>query len=107
MRAYRLKERHMLIFLFTGLPFLALAIWPTAVGWVSLKLNVQYQTVGLLCVAGFFILVIFELLTIVSLQDRKISALAQIVGILMEKQGISDRLATEPNAAPSSGPVQP
>jgi small-conductance mechanosensitive channel len=107
MRAYRLKERHMLIFLFTGLPFLALAIWPTAVGWFALKLNVQYQTVGLLCVAGFFILVIFELLTIVSLQDRKISALAQIVGILMEKQGISDRLPAEPNPAASSGPVQP
>jgi len=43
----------------------------------------------------------------VSLQDRKISALAQIVGILMEKQGISDRLATEPNPAHPTGPVQP
>ncbi|MGD0389119.1 MAG: DUF2304 domain-containing protein [Tepidisphaeraceae bacterium] len=114
MRAYRLKERHMLIFLFTGLPFLALAVWPTAVGWFALKLQVQYQTVGLLCVAGFFILVIFELLTIVSLQDRKISALAQIVGILMEKQGISDRLgaggkafAAQPTPAPSSDPLQP
>jgi small-conductance mechanosensitive channel len=121
MRAYRLKERHMLIFLFTGLPFLALSIWPTAVGWVALKMHVQYQTVGLLCVAGFFILVIFELLTIVSLQDRKISALAQIVGILMEKHGMSDRLGAEgkafamegkafaagANPAPSSDPVQP
>jgi small-conductance mechanosensitive channel len=106
MRAYRLKERHMLLFVFTGVPFLALAVWPTAIGWLALKLNVQYQTVSLLCVAGFFILVVFELLTIVSLQDRKISALAQIVGILMEKQGMSDRLAGDSTAAPSSDSVQ-
>jgi hypothetical protein len=38
---------------------------------------------------------IFELLTIVSLQDRKISTLAQIVGILMEKHGMSDRFPAE------------
>jgi len=40
---------------------------------------------------------VFELLTIVSLQDRKISTLAQIVGIMMEKHGMSDRDPTHPD----------
>jgi hypothetical protein len=31
------------------------------------------------------------LLTIVSLQDRKIATLAQLVGIIMERQGIDER----------------
>jgi hypothetical protein len=34
---------------------------------------------------------VFELLTIVSLQDQKISTLAQLVGILMEKQKLAER----------------
>ncbi len=36
MRVYRLKERHMLMFILTGLPFFALAIWPAGLGgWRS------------------------------------------------------------------------
>jgi hypothetical protein len=91
LRAYRLKERHMLLFAFTGLPFLVLAIWPSGVGWLAEKLHIEYHTVSVLCVAAFLIVMIFELLTIVSLQDRKISTLAQMVGILMEKHGMSER----------------
>jgi hypothetical protein len=102
LRAYRLKERHMLLFAFTGLPFLILAVWPRGIGWLALKLQIEYQTVSLLCLAAFLILMVFELLTIVSLQDRKISTLAQIVGILMEKHGMSDRFPAEnPPGAPT------
>ena len=96
MRSYRLKERHMLLFTLTGLPFLILAIWPLGVGWLGHKLGIDYHTISVLCIAAFLILMVFELLTIVSLQDRKIATLAQIVGILMEKHGISDR-AAEPS----------
>ena len=106
MRSYRLKERHMILFLLTGLPFLLLAVWPSAIGWVGHKLGVQYQTVSLLCVAAFFILVIFELLTIVSLQDRKIATLAQIVGILMEKHGMGDRPTGESKPSETSDPAR-
>jgi len=95
LRTYRLKERHMLLFLFTGLPFLVLAIWPTGVGWVAQRLHIGYQTVSLLCVVAFLILMVFEFLTIVSLQERKIATLAQIVGIMMEKHGMSDREISE------------
>jgi hypothetical protein len=37
------------------------------------------------------ILIIFELLSIVSVQDRKITTLAQLVGILMEHHKLVDR----------------
>ena len=59
-------------------------------------LGVEYHTVSVLCIAAFLILMVFELLTIVSLQDRKIATLAQIVGILMEKQGMSEHSAAQP-----------
>lgn len=93
----------MILFTFTGLPFLVLAIWPAGVGWVALRLRVEYHTVSVLCIAAFLILMVFELLTIVSLQDRKIATLAQIVGILMEKQGMSEHSAGEPGAVKSAG----
>jgi hypothetical protein len=96
LNSYRLKERHMLLFTMTGLPFLALAIWPGGVGWIAEKMGIEYHTVSVLCVAAFLILMVFELLTIVSLQDRKISTLAQIVGIMMEKHGMSDRPEVTP-----------
>jgi hypothetical protein len=41
-------------------------------------------------VAGFLTVMVFELLTIVSLQDQKITTLAQLVGILMEKQKLAE-----------------
>jgi hypothetical protein len=90
LRRYRLKERYALLFIFLGTPFLVLAIWPAAVGKLSEVLHIQYNTVSLLCVTAFLLLMVFELLTIVSIQDRKINTLSQIVGILMQKQGISD-----------------
>ena len=91
LRAYRLKERHVLWFVFTGLPFLVLAIWPASVGWVAHLLDIDYRTVQVLFLAAFLILIVFELLTIVSQQDRRISTLAQIVAIMMQKHGMSDR----------------
>jgi small-conductance mechanosensitive channel len=93
--AYRLKERYMLLFTFFGLPFLVLAVWPTGVGWVAEKLDIQYQTVSILCLTAFLIIMVVELLTIVSVQDRRISTLSQIVGIMMEQQGMGDRAGNE------------
>jgi len=102
LRVYRLKERHALIFLFIGLPFLILAVWQDAVGWLAQRMHIAYQTLSLLCVSAFLLLMVFELLTIVSLQDRKISTLAQIVGIIMEKHGMSDRPAGQTPPVSSS-----
>lgn len=82
---YKLKERYTLVFVFIGLPFLALAVWPNALGNVAHVLGIDYRSISLLCVTAFFLLMVLELLTIVSQQDRKITALAQMVGILMAK----------------------
>ena len=90
LRQYRLKERYALVFLLLGLPFVLLAAWPNAVEHVSRILGIQYQTVALIAVTTFMLLSVFELLTIVSVQDQKISELAQLVGILMQKQNLSE-----------------
>jgi hypothetical protein len=90
LRQYKLRERYALVFLLLGLPFAVLAAWPNAIGYLADRLDIHYQTVTLLCVAGFLTVMVFELLTIVSLQDQKITALAQYVGILMEKQKLAE-----------------
>ena len=95
LRQYRLKERYAIVFLLLGLPFALLAAWPNAVGQIAYLLDMDYRTVTLLCVAGFLTVMVFELLTIVSVQDQKITTLAQHVGILMEKQKLA-----EPEHAP-------
>src|SRR4051812_48741374 len=102
LRQYRLKERYALVFLLLGLPFVVLAAWPNAVEHVSRVLGIQYQTVALIGVTAFMLLSVFELLTIVSVQDQKISELAQLVGILMEKQKLA-----EPEHTPGRPEVTP
>jgi len=100
LRSYRLKERYALGMMFMGAPFLALAVWPAAVGRMSRWLGIEYNTVSLLCVTAFLMLVVFELLTIVSVQDRKINTLSQMVGILAQQQA-------EKNGADAAGASQP
>ena len=65
-------------------------MWPNAIGAIADSLDMDYRTVALLCVASVLTLMVFELLTIVSVQDQKITALAQLVGILMEKQKLAE-----------------
>ena len=86
LRTYKLKERYALLFLLIGLPFMLLAFWPDAVGWMAQRLGIQYTTLALICVSVFLFLVVFELLTSVSVQDQKSASLAQMVGILMQQQ---------------------
>ncbi len=101
---YRLKERYTLVFLFIGLPFLALAFWPDAITYLAHELGIQNHTLIILCVCAFFLIIILELLTIVSIQDRKIANLAQLVGILMSDQ---DRRPSGPAAPMTSTPPAP
>jgi hypothetical protein len=87
---YKLKERYALLFVLIGLPFVALAFWPNGVGWMAQKLRIPYTTLALIGVSVFLFLIVFELFSIVSVQDQKITALAQLVGILMEKEKLAD-----------------
>src|ERR1700743_3295353 len=101
LRTYKLKERYALLFVLIGLPFVALAFRPDAVGWLAHKLHIHYTTFALIGVSVFLFLMVFELLSIVSVQDQKITALAQLVGILMEKEKLADpehRPGAEPAA---------
>lgn len=91
MRAYRLRERYALAFAALALPFIGLAFWPDAIGWLAETLNIQYNTLALLGVSSFLMLAVFELLSIVSVQEQKITALSQLVGILMEKQQLVEK----------------
>ena len=90
LRAGRLKERYALIFVLTGLPFLVLALWRDGVGYIAQWLDIDYRTLALLGVTTFFMLMIFKLLSIVSVQERRITTLAQNMSILMQKQGLTD-----------------
>ena len=91
LKKFRLKERYTLLFLLLGMPFLVLAVWPQGVELLGRVTHIEQGTALLLCVSMFLILLVFELLTIVSVQDRKITTLAQMVGILMEHQQLVDR----------------
>jgi len=83
---YRLKERYTLLFFFIAAPLLGLSLWPDAVALIAHKMHIEYGTVALLGVTALFSILILELLSIVSVQDLKINTLAQLVGILMERQ---------------------
>jgi len=85
LRAQRLKERHALLFAAVGVPFLGLAIWPDGIGWIAARLGIEYQTVLLLAVTTFFLVVNFNLLSIVSVQERRIVCLAQMVAMMAQK----------------------
>ena len=74
-----------------GVPFLLLAVWPRTVEWLAYVTHIEQQTVMLLCMCIFLIFVVFELLSIVSVLDRKVTTLAQMVGILMEHEKLVDR----------------
>jgi hypothetical protein len=91
LKQFRLKERFSLLFLLLGLPFLVLAVWPRTVEYLASITHIEQPTIMLLCISVFLILIIFELLSIVSVQDRKITTLAQLVGILMEQSKLVDR----------------
>ena len=106
LRTYKLKERYALLGLLIGLPFVALAFWPNGIGWLAERLGIKggYTTLALICVSVFLFLIIFELLTIVSVQDQKITALAQLVGILMQKHKLAD---PEHRPAASDTPATP
>jgi hypothetical protein len=91
LKQFKLKERFTLLFILLGLPFMVLAVWPAGVEYLAHISGIEQKTVMLLCVSIFLILIVFELLTIVSVMDQKITTLAQMVGILMEHQRLVDR----------------
>ncbi len=103
LRAQRLQERHALLFAAVGVPFLALAAWPDAIGWLAGRLGIEYQTVLLLAVTTFFLVLSFNILSIVSIQERRITCLAQMVAIMAQKLSV-DRAHDQ--GRPSTLPIE-
>ena len=56
LRAHRLKERYVIIFILLGLPFIFLGFWTEGVGYIGKILGIDYRTISLLGVTFFFIL---------------------------------------------------
>lgn len=80
--AQRLKERYALVFLLIALPFLALAAWPDAIATLAAWVGIDYRTFALLVVTTFFIVLHIKLLSIISVQERRITTLAQHVAMI-------------------------
>ena len=82
LKAQRLRERYVLLFIGIGVPFLVLALWPDGIVVLSSVLRIEKATLLVLLATAFLILVIFELLSIVSVHERKIVRLAQDLAVL-------------------------
>ena len=82
LRAHRLKEGYALLFFVLGVPFLALAVWPDAIVWIEQTLRIEKPTVMVFALGTFTILLIFKLLSVVSIQERRITTLAQRLAMI-------------------------
>ena len=85
LRAQRPPARHAPAFAAAGVPVLGPGTWPDGIGWTWRPLGREYQTVLLLAVTTFFLVVNFNLLSIVSVQERRIVCLAQMVAMMAQK----------------------
>lgn len=90
LRAGRLKERYALLFVFLGLPFVVLAVWRDAMGQLALWLNVDYRTLAILMVTTFVVIMNLKMLSLLSVQERKINELAQRLGVMTERKRDGD-----------------
>ncbi|MEM6334164.1 MAG: DUF2304 domain-containing protein [Planctomycetota bacterium] len=90
LRKQRLNERYVLLFVLTGLPLIFVAIWPDAVVFLERVLVIEKATMLTLGVAIYFLLTTFALLSIVSVQERRIQTLAQMVAMMREERGKND-----------------
>ncbi len=85
MRANRLKERYALILMLTGLPFIVFAMMPDLILWFEEFLGFGRAALLVFGLAAFTVLVFLKLMSIISVQERKLIRLTQHVALLEEK----------------------
>ncbi len=103
LRQLRMQERWMLLFFVTGLPFLVLAVWPDGIVWLSNQMNMEKPTLMVFCLGAFTILLLLKLFSIISVQQRQITTLAQTVGILRKQlDAIAPKDASDDTPTPPS-----
>jgi len=86
LRAKRLKEEYALLYVFIGLPFLVLAVWPDAIVLISDLLQIEKATFLVLVTGSFLLMILFKLTSIISVQDRRINSLTQLLAIMNEQR---------------------
>ena len=96
LRAQRLKEQYALLYVFVGLPFLVLAVWPDAIMLASRWLAIEKPTVLVLAMGGFLLIIMFKLTSVISVQDRRVNSLTQLLAILMQERDQRTGLASPP-----------
>lgn len=84
LRAGRLKERYALLYVFLGMPFLLLAVWREGMALLAQWLDIDYRTLALMMVTTFVVVMNLKLLSMLSVQERKINELAQRLAIRAE-----------------------
>ena len=89
LRQQRLKERYALVMIFSGLPFLVLAFWPRGLLALANVMDIGVSALMVMLLTLFVVLMIFKLLSVVSVQGRQIATLTQLIGILMEHQKLT------------------
>jgi hypothetical protein len=102
LRRQQLKEKYALLFAVTALPFLTLAIWPDGIVYISDLTGIEKPTIMVMSLSIFALLTIFKLLRIVSMQDRKISTLAQEIALLKNQVAGSPAAKPDGNGKPAN-----
>ncbi|MBL4701808.1 MAG: DUF2304 domain-containing protein [Phycisphaeraceae bacterium] len=109
LRKLRLQERYVILFAITGIPFLAMSYWPDGILWLSTQMNMEKPTLMIFILGAFTILLLLKLFSIISVQQRQITTLAQMVGILNQKlEPKNSQTPTPPGSthAPTQSPTE-
>ncbi len=82
-RLRRLELRYTLLWLFTSVSFIVMAIFPGIIEWIAQILHIKEPVNALFLITLFFlILIIFSLTVAIGVKSRSITTLTQEIGIM-------------------------
>lgn len=101
-RRRKLREEYAMLWLFTSLALVLLAIFPNVVIWLQDTLQVNYLTIVVLALFLFLSMIVMHFAVVISKQAEDIRQLAQGMALLNQK--LQER--GSPAQGRSSGPAQ-
>ena len=98
-RLRRLELKYTLLWLFTSMSFIIMAIFPGIIIWIADLLHIKEPVNALFLITLFFlILIIFSLTVAIAVKSRSITTLTQEIGIIkLQITEISKSLLEEDN----------
>lgn len=82
-RLRKLELKYTLLWLFTSISFIAMAIFPDIIKWVADILSIKEPVNALFLITFFFlIMIIFSLTVAIAAKSRSIIALTQEIGLI-------------------------